>query len=212
MSEDHRRVDRRRFFREGLRHLIKGVADSVESVQDAMSASMRAIDAADLGTPHANAGHACVLRPPGALPEKDFRNTCSRCGDCVRVCPVQCIKLDVSGERGHGVSYIDADTAACALCESLACMHVCPTGALVPTPLVEIKMGTAVWREETCIRSRGEECRICVEKCPMGSAAIDIINNDVIVNPHGCAGCGQCQHYCPTSPKSIVVIPKAARE
>lgn len=209
MSDDQPPLNRRRFFREGLRHLIRGVADSVEGVQDAIESTAAA---------RAAPSHRAVmippnvhLRPPGALPESQYLDTCTRCGDCVKACPVQCIRVDPTGKKAGGAPYIDPDTAACSVCEFLSCMDACPSGALVPIPLSRIRMGTAVLRDEACIRTKGEECRICVEKCPLGTAAIDIVANRVEVNPLGCTGCGSCQHYCPTSPKSIVVIPVAAR-
>lgn len=215
------RVDRRRFFRAGLRRLLDGVAESVEGVQQALARSAAAHAPAPPtgGRADAAVGSAAfaaladmVLRPPGALPEAQFRSTCTACGDCVRVCPANCIRIDPGQSRGHGKAYIDADTAACVVCESLACMHHCPPGALLPVPLVQIRMGTAVWRDATCIRSTGEECRICVEKCPIGSSAIDIAGREVVINPLHCVGCGMCQHFCPTSPKSVVVIPAAAKQ
>jgi NAD-dependent dihydropyrimidine dehydrogenase PreA subunit len=51
-----------------------------------------------------------------------------------------------------------------------------------------------------------------VDRCPVGSVAIELKGNDIDVHPQGCIGCGVCQFYCPTTPKSIVVIPRAARE
>jgi ferredoxin-type protein NapG len=85
----------------------------------------------------------------------------------------------------------------------------------MPVDRFEIDMGTAVWREEPCLRhpSQGEQdCRLCVEKCPIGLVAIELVQGQVQVNPHGCVGCGVCQTVCPTTPKSIVVIPRSARE
>jgi ferredoxin-type protein NapG len=72
-------------------------------------------------------------------------------------------------------------------------------------------MGTARWREETCVRTIGENCTICVDQCPMGTAALELNGNRVVVKEEGCTGCGVCQHYCPTTPKSIVVTPRDAR-
>jgi NAD-dependent dihydropyrimidine dehydrogenase PreA subunit len=42
--------------------------------------------------------------------------------------------------------------------------------------------------------------------------AIALKGGLIAVQPLGCIGCGMCQQHCPTSPKSIVVIPKAAKE
>src|SRR5262249_18382118 len=131
------------------------------------------------------------LRPPGALvPDQKFLDTCSRCGECVKVCPAQCIKIDSTGKSGKGAPYIDADAMACVVCDGLLCMPACPTGALALTPLADIDMGTAVWREATCVRSTGENCTICVDRCPLGSVAIELNGNAIEVHPDGCIGCG----------------------
>jgi NAD-dependent dihydropyrimidine dehydrogenase PreA subunit len=42
--------------------------------------------------------------------------------------------------------------------------------------------------------------------------ALELIEGKVTVHEDGCIGCGVCEHHCPTLPKSIVVIPKAARD
>src|SRR5205823_14243888 len=91
-----------------------------------------------------------VLRPPGALPEGQFADTCSRCEECVRVCPARCIRIEPGG-RGGGLPFIDVDAMPCVLCDGLLCMDRCPSGALVPTPLADIDLGTAVWDETTCV-------------------------------------------------------------
>jgi NAD-dependent dihydropyrimidine dehydrogenase PreA subunit len=91
-------------------------------------------------------------------------------------------------------------------------MYHCPTGALQPIPLGQIRMGTAVWYPDTCVRSQGQDCTICVDRCPVGSVAIELVNDRIEVKPLGCIGCGVCQHDCPTDPKSIVVIPVAAKQ
>ena len=59
-------------------------------------------------------------------------------------------------------------------------------------------------------------CGLCVEAC-----VPKVLQLSEGLNPygyhaasyagHGCTGCGLCQYYCPTYPKSIVVIPKAAK-
>ncbi len=221
MPDDNQPIGRRRFFRQGLQELFKPLAKAAEPFERAIH-QIGAMDddgvAAAAPQPPAPAQPALpadpfgpVLRPPGALPEAGFRDACSRCGDCVRVCPAECIKIDPAGLRGNGVPFIDVDMAACVLCDGLLCMHSCPTGALVPTPLADIDMGTAQWHADTCVRTYdGQPCTTCVDVCPVGEVAIQLLGNRISVKPDGCTGCGLCQNRCPTLPKSITVTPRPA--
>src|SRR5688572_8242908 len=182
---DERPIDRRRFFREGLRGLLRPVAKAVDPIERVAREFKRLHDEqerpglpppavterepVDGAVSRSVNGATTALerwhRPPGALPEAAFLDTCSRCGECVRVCPAQCIKIDGAGVKGAGAPYIDPSEMPCVLCDGLRCMLACPTGALVPTLLADIDMGTAVWREEICLRTRGVECTICVDSC-----------------------------------------------
>jgi ferredoxin-type protein NapG len=195
-------IDRRRFFRRGLRELLKPLVDAVEPLEEAA----RQLGRIEARVPARDRALA-ILRPPGALREQQFLDTCSRCRKCVEVCPAQCIKIDFSGARGGGFPYIDPNEMPCVVCDGLLCMHNCPSGALVPTALAMIDMGTARWNPHTCVRRDGEDCRICVEHCPLGAVAIELRAGRVHVIEGGCIGCGVCQHDCPTAPKSIVVNP-----
>jgi ferredoxin-type protein NapG len=199
-TNDDRRINRRGFFRASLRELLKPLSESLEKAANDLGAL-------DIQPPKQAVPPPQWLRPPGALPEAQFLQTCSRCAACVRVCPVQCIKIDQADVLGNGAPFIDADTTACAVCTGLYCMPACPTGALRTLPLNQINMGTAIWHEESCVRSHGEDCTICIDHCPIGTHAIELNANDVIVHEKGCTGCGVCQHDCPTNPKSIAVLP-----
>jgi ferredoxin-type protein NapG len=203
---DQQPVNRRGFFRESLRELLRPIAAAVEPIELAA----RQLSELDRPAPPKPKTFN-LLRPPGALDEEDFTQTCTRSGECIHVCPAKCIQLDPTNKRGGGAAFIDADHMPCVVCDGLYCMQACPSGALVPTPLVEIDMGTAVWNEQTCVRSFGQECMICVEKCPLGTAAIELRAGKINVIESGCIGCGVCQHECPTSPKSIVVTPRHVR-
>lgn len=72
------------------------------------------------------------LRPPGALDEADLLASCIKCGQCVQACPVQAIRLaDLVDGHGNGIPYIDARAQACDFsCDTVQCVHVCPTGSL----------------------------------------------------------------------------------
>ena len=220
MPDDDSPINRRAFFRQGLRQMFKPIARAAQPLEQVI----RQIGAMDDEAAAARAHHqpagpakpspnpfAPVLRPPGALPEKQFRDACSRCGECVRVCPAQCIQIDPAGLRGNGVPFIDVDAAACVLCDGLLCMHNCPTGALVPTPLGNIDMGTAHWHPDVCLRTvGGQPCTVCVDVCPVGEVALRLAGNAIEVLPDGCTGCGLCQNRCPTTPKAITVTPRRA--
>jgi ferredoxin-type protein NapG len=158
-----------------------------------------------------------VLRPPGALSEPLFSQTCSRCGDCVKACPAQCIVLDP--EEAGGLPWIEARQSPCVVCTDLSCMKVCPTGALklVGSPS-QIDMGFAEVDHARCLRSprpnayplaRGEDCRLCVTSCPFGEAAIGVDVENRIAVRDGCVGCGVCERACPTEPASIWVVPRS---
>jgi ferredoxin-type protein NapG len=210
-------MDRRRFFREGLRELLKPMSRAVEPIHRVVT-ELGKLEPEQLpqysvpqSQPMLPAAETPWLRPPGALPEDQFLQTCSRCAKCVDVCPAQCIKLDPQSTHAGGAPYIEVDTMPCILCTGLECMHHCPTGALLPTPIEEIDMGTAEWHEHICVRSHGEPCTMCVDHCPVGSTALEIIDERIVVHKEGCAGCGVCQNNCPTDPKSITVTPKRLR-
>jgi MauM/NapG family ferredoxin protein len=213
-SEDP--VNRRHFFRQGLRELLKPLVEAIEPLEEAVRQLDRMSGPDELfvdGGAVRRLSLEAWLRPPGAAtPDRSFLDACSRCGKCVSVCPAQCIRIDPTGSAGHGAPYIDADTMPCVVCDGLHCMHHCPTGALRPIPLADIDMGTAVWHSDTCVRRTGDNCTICVDHCPLGSVAIELRAGRIHVHPTGCIGCGVCQHDCPTDPKSIVVIPRACRD
>lgn len=201
-------VDRRRFFRLGLSELLRPLASAAKPLER-IARELGKLDQPSAESSRRHLPNDVWLRPPGSLPEAQFRQTCSRSGECVAACPVHAIKIDPA--KAGGLPHIDANSVACVVCSGLACMHVCPTASILPTSINDIDMGTAVWHESSCVRSRGEACMICVDKCPLGSAAIELKAGRVAVNPRGCIGCGVCQLECPTDPKSIVVIPIAAK-
>lgn len=197
-TSDETPQDRRRFFAAGFAKILRPLADAIEKRLPIALPIVRE-----------------RLRPPGALEERAFLDTCFRCGACADSCPAKCITLTVSeDEEQRGTPTIDADLAACVICDELACMKACPSGALVLVDRFAIRMGLARVNHEVCVRSKGEDCRICVERCPISATAIAIGEDGRVrvIDPAknggmGCVGCGVCQYYCPTRPKAIVVRP-----
>jgi ferredoxin-type protein NapG len=193
--------DRRRFFAAGLSRVLRPLADYLEQRLPAKLADLAAA--------------APPLRPPGARPEREFLETCFRCGSCADACPAKAIALTESiNEDQVGTPYIDPDAAACVICDDLACMKACPSGALKLVDRFDIRIGLAAVDHHLCVRSSGVECTDCLDHCPLGETAIRLLPNGrvQVINPaptgQGCTGCGLCQQHCPTNPvKAIRVLP-----
>lgn len=184
---------RRQFFREGLFSILKPVAEFLGERLDLPDTPLQ-----------------LFLRPPGAITEADFIETCYRCGNCVEACPAVAIKLFPSkDEQLNNTPVIDPDLAACVVCDDLSCMKACPSGALqlVSSPQ-DIRMGLAVFHPKLCVRTQGDDCTECIDRCPLGSTAIQLDADGLVeVLDPGCVGCGVCQFVCPTTPKAITVVP-----
>ncbi len=187
---------RRGFFKEALNQLIQPVA---EFLDDRVGDHLLTEELSE----------RAILRPPGALPEAEFLETCHRCGNCVKNCPANAIlPLQSTQSDIANTPYIDPDEQPCVICDSLACMYVCPSGALQTVYAEDIRMGLAVFSADTCLRTKEVDCTYCVDTCPIGDDAIRLTPDGFIeVLDPGCTGCGVCQYACPTSPKSIVIEP-----
>ena len=183
---------RRDFFKEALNQIIKPVAEFIDD---------RIGEHLPFDEPSG------ILRPPGALSEPEFLEKCLRCGNCVKNCPADAIQpLHSRDTNLANTPYIDPDKQPCVICDSLACMYVCPSGALQTVFAEDIRMGIAVFDAETCLRTKSIDCSYCVDSCPIGKDAIRLSSDSLIeVLDTGCTGCGVCQYACPTSPKSIVI-------
>lgn len=184
---------RRDFFKEALNQIIKPVADFID---DRIGENPLINDLPDE-----------ILRPPGALSEPEFLEKCLRCGNCVKNCPADAIKPIQSRDSDLArTPYIEPDSQPCVICDSLACMNVCPSGALQLVFAEDIRMGIAIFHAETCLRANAVDCTYCVDSCPIGEDAITLSTDGLIeIFDTGCTGCGVCQYACPTSPKSVVI-------
>lgn len=188
--------DRRRFFRSSLSRLIGPVANYIETKLPIES----------LISPE-------LLRPPGAMAEQAFLETCFRCGNCADACPADAIILfDGENRELLGTPHIDPNHRACVICDDLTCMKRCPSGALTLVDRHDIRIGLAKVDLSTCVRSQGEDCTTCVDVCPLGATAIKL-NEDgqiEVIDPNkdgkGCTGCGVCQEQCPTRPQRAIRV------
>jgi len=132
--------------------------------------------------------HHKVIRPPGALAEKEFLKRCIKCGQCMRVCPTNVIQ---PGSIEAGLENLwtpilnpRIGSSGCQL-NCVACGQVCPTSAIRPITLSEklgidefadvgpIKMGTAFFDRNRCLPwAMDKPCIVCEENCPVSPKAI----------------------------------------
>jgi MauM/NapG family ferredoxin protein len=210
---DEKPLNRRSFFRDGVWEMLRPLSKPLERKIAPLERALEQFGAMP-NTPSPapptppRRSSLPVLRPPGALAEDKFLDACTRCGECVTACPAAAIQIDETAYNGSGAPYIDPEVMPCVVCNTLACMKVCPTDALGYVPRWLIHMGTAEWDENLCVRRYDTTCTTCIDQCPIGSEAIELRDGKIHVKETGCTGCGSCQYYCPTYPKSITVRPR----
>ncbi len=169
-----------------------------------------------------------VLRPPGALDEKKFTQSCIKCGKCVEACPYDTLKLaTVDDNKALGTPYFEPRNTPCYLCTDYPCTEACPSGALdlellkseeKQYHIENAKMGLAVVHKESCIAFSGIQCDACYRSCPLMGEAIVLVkekneftgmhaNLMPVVNSDACTGCGICEQVCVVDKAAIFVLP-----
>lgn len=190
-AEEDVNVHRREFFRE----TVIQVADALRDIakETAVGPSRR------------------YLRPPGAVEEFEFVSRCTRCDECIKVCPHYAIRgADTGSGLALGSPIIDAREQPCMLCEDFPCIRACKEGALVmPKRREDVRMGVAVVNKEKCISGDIQFCQSCVIACPFPDEAIYMKDGKPVVNKEKCTGCGICERACMTvnSACAIKIVP-----
>lgn len=133
-------------------------------------------------------------RPPWALPEGGFIDTCTRCNDCLTACPEAII---ISGDGGFPT--IDFKRGECTFCAD--CVTACQPHALSrqdDQPAWSIKAVIS----PACLPEHGVECRVCGDYCDsrairfaprLGGSPLPAVDVEC------CTGCGACLASCPVS-------------
>jgi ferredoxin-type protein NapG len=150
-----------------------------------------------------------VLRPPGAIDEESFLAGCTRCKQCIEVCPHNAITLAPDRLREAALTpMIDPDRQPCMMCEDFPCITTCEPGVL--TQLVPKMMGTAKVTEHLCLAHHSTTCTVCSERCPV-QGAISVCDGKPTINETVCTGCGVCRYVCPAPENAILLMPTFLR-
>lgn len=165
-----------------------------------------------------------LIRPPGALKERDFLERCVRCGECMKVCITNGLQptLVEAGLEGLWTPRLVPTIGYCEFRCTL-CGQVCPTGAIRKLTLKEkeeIKIGMAVIDTGRCLpHAYGTPCIVCEEVCPTPEKAIWLEERSIINRSGGkiavkqpkidlerCIGCGTCEANCPVRGKPAIYV------
>jgi MauM/NapG family ferredoxin protein len=175
-----------------------------------------------LGT--ANAKEPLLLRPPGALEEKEFLARCVKCGECMKVCITNGLQptLLEAGLEGIWSPVLVPRIGYCEYRCTL-CGQVCPTGAIKKLALAEkmkVRIGLAMIDKGRCLPwAHGRPCIVCEEVCPTPKKAI-WFEEAVVKDRQGrrvtvkqprvdlelCIGCGICEAKCPVLGKPAIYV------
>ncbi|MCX7725238.1 MAG: 4Fe-4S binding protein [Chitinispirillaceae bacterium] len=160
-----------------------------------------------------------LIRPPGAIPEKDFLAKCIGCGECIKACPTNTLQPCVFSD-GFNRIYTPKVVPRIAGCEEKChlCGYVCPTGAIRKLPYEEkrfAKIGTAVIDRHRCLAwAQNKECLVCDEVCPYNAISAYIVDTTKgkfkvpVVDEDLCLGCGMCEQHCPIFDTAAIVVYK----
>lgn len=185
-------LSRRDLFTLGLRDGLRGAARAAAGILPVRAPEVRA---------PAPAPPPLFLRPPGALPEAEFRAACTRCDACLIACPRESIRRagHELGDAHEGTPVILPAEQPCWLCKDMPCITACEPGALRPLAAPrDARLGAIRIRAQACYAAQGNLCDVCAERCPVRPKAIRVSMGappelDVAL----CTGCAVCAWLCP---------------
>lgn len=165
-----------------------------------------------------------LIRPPGALEEKEFLKRCVKCGECMKVCLTNGLQptLIEAGIEGMWSPQLIPRIGYCEYRCTL-CGQVCPTGAIQRLHLeekVKVKIGLAMIDKGRCLPyAHATPCIVCEEVCPTPKKAIwfeEAMVKDkegrgtIIKQPRVdlglCIGCGICEAKCPVGGQAAIYV------
>jgi ferredoxin-type protein NapG len=202
MSDEIIDHGRRAFFKESFSYFGNAVGEIVKNKVESITKNSP--------KSNKNSSTSKYIRPPGAVPEEKFIALCTKCDECIKICPHLSIrKLNKDFDIADGTPIIIPEETPCYLCEDFPCIKACKDGALVEVETREqVAMGRASINEDNCMAYGAQFCEQCVRNCPV-PGAIYLEDNKPVVVKEKCVGCGICENVCNTvnQPIAIKVVP-----
>ncbi len=171
-----------------------------------------------------------LLRPPGALGEREFLDRCVKCSLCEQACPTGALHpaLSQAGVEGFWTPVLVPRRGGCEFACTL-CGEVCPTGAIAAlTPARKtgydgsppVRIGTAFVDRGRCLPwAMATPCIVCEEMCPTDPKAIwfervseggrdrrPVTLQRPRVDAVRCVGCGICENRCPVGEEAAIRV------
>ncbi|HEX4334788.1 MAG TPA: 4Fe-4S binding protein [Polyangiaceae bacterium] len=123
-----------------------------------------------------------VIRPPGAVEEREFLERCIRCAECMKVCPNNALHpaFFEAGLEGLWTPIVIPRVGYCEF-SCVLCGQVCPTGAIqkinekqkMGVGQKPVSIGTAMYDQGRCLPwAMATPCIVCEEFCPTSPKAI----------------------------------------
>ncbi len=134
---------------------------------------------------------AAPVRPPWAMAENAFTESCTRCDACRDVCPT---KIIVRGASGF--PEIDFSRGECTFCGD--CATACGPGALRREPGAAWTVKASI--SAGCVAFKYVECRVCGDACKPQAIQFAPRTGSVAapqLDTEACTGCGACYRACP---------------
>jgi len=193
--------DRRGLIKQGVHFFAK---PAVATVQNKIEKINETVDKFTKRVP--------LLRPPGAITERQFLQDCTRCDKCIHACPKDAIVKAPKkfGFLVMGTPYIDPIKNPCVMCDDLPCISACPDSALLPVDSPgEVNMGYAILDKKKCQAYGDTFCQQCIIDCPIPGAITQNKEQQPEFHKKICTGCGVCVRSCSTVniPVAIKVKP-----
>ena len=135
------------------------------------------------------------LRPPGACKDDaQFLSSCERCHACADACPYAAINIFKGPDHGQHEStpYMNPAESPCRWCKTMDCIQACPSDALQ----FNVDKPAAV-EPQDLYRYVDPIAKVSIDhnKCMLSQGTL----------------CDECNLFCPSHTKSILVLGRSVR-